>query len=632
MAACALYFFTLAAPCALAATYGKRFETVLPLSVFALLLGNYIAGLAGLLPYGARLSLLLSAACLAFALMRVLQKRVAWRMLFGNLFTPAFAAFALLFTLAVVLNVGRAVYHGDEFSHWAYTVKAMAYVGDFGTNAAAASLYASYPPGLSLLQYDLQRLNAMLGGVTYTEWLLFVPYQTTAFALLLSATCEDTTWKNALSTLPLLAVVLALPAVLYPLFYESVFPDPLVGIVAGYLLSRVWRAPHYDALTCATVCAGLAALTLLKDAAVFFSVLCGVVLCTDLQRASKPLRGWTRIGALAAIAAAKASWAMHVGARDVPVRFSETAPLSLLPGIVTGADTSFRHTAFVNYLRAFFEKRVGLGADAFSALGRSMPGWRFSVSFCALLVVLLALLYGAANRGKRYTLENSRRNRIVNTVTLGIFVYWLGLCGLYVLKFVDFEAVSLYCYERYLSIPFLMLITLLLSAFVNMNTGKLRVFGAVLLAAAVLAVAPLHSIYPYLTRRAARGSREMMEPQRAIAARVERVTRPEDRVYLLAQNSDGEGLAQKYLLFPRIMTGGGVGTPMYDGDTWTKDLSAAKWQDILRKDYDYVLISHADETFIDRCGGVFHAPETIEDGALYSVDPDTGMLTMVPDA
>lgn len=630
MPACILYFVLLSAPCVLAASFGRRYEDTLPLSVFSLLLLLYIAGLAGLLPYGVIAALALSACCLVLAAARVLTKRISCKALFGNLLTPACAAFALLFTLSVVLNAGRAPYHGDEFSHWAYTVKAMAYCNDFGTNPAAASLYASYPPGMSLMQYCLQRLSFLTSGAVYTEWMLFTPYQSTAFALVICLACRGRSWRNALTAAPLAASAVLLPAILYPLFYESIFVDPIMGLLAGFLFALAWRKERYDTLTICTACCGLAVLTLLKDAGVYFAVLCAAVLFFDLASAAKPLRAAARTALPLLIAAAKGSWALHVRLSGTPVRFSESAPLSILPGIISGQDTSFRHTAFVNYLRAPFAGRVPLGTDTFTAMGKTVPGWQFFVSFFALAVVLLVLLYALASGGdKQPASACTRRRRIIGLATLGLLVYWVGLCGLYVLKFVEFEAVALYCYERYFSIPFLMLGTLLFAAFCEQNTGKLRLVWAALLLAGMLAIAPLHCVYPYLTRRSARGSREMTEPQRTIAAFVERTVPASARLYLLAQESDGEGLMQKYLLYPRIVTGGAIGPPMYEGDPWTKNVACAEWQETLRSGYDYVLLSHVDALFIARCGDAFNEPDTIEDGELYRVDPDTGMLTHI---
>lgn len=629
MPACILYFFILSAPCALLAAYGRRCEETLPFSLFALLLTQYIAGLCGLLPYGVTAALLLAAACFVLSAIRILRKKVTLRFAVSNLFTPAFTLFMLLFAVAVVCNIGRSPYHGDEFSHWAYTVKAMLYNNDLGTAPAAASLYASYPPGMSLLQYCIMHLSRMTGGPVYTEWLLFVPYQTTAFALVACAAGKGRTWKNALPVLPLAAVAVLLPALLYPLFYESLFVDPIIGLLTGYLLSVAWRTEKYDALTVCTVCCGLAVLTLLKDAGLFFAIVCAAVLILDLRGAAKPLRSTARTGILLCIAAAKASWALHIRMRNVPVRFSQTAPLSTLPGILTGADTSFRRTAFLNFLHAPFEKRIPLGADTFTVLGKTVPGWQFYISFLLLTAVTLLLLYAAVAGYGRHTQTRVRRRRIAATVTLGLVLYWVGLCGLYTLKFVAFEAVQLYCYERYLAIPFLAICMLLFSAFSGAITGRLRLLPPVLLLAAMLAVAPLHSVYPYLTRRSARGSAEMMEPQREIAARVTRIVPAESRLYLLRQDSDGEGIAQKYLLYPRIVEGGAIGPPMYEGDTWSKDITSAEWQETLASGYDYVLLSHVDTLFIERCSDAFDAPETIADGELYAVHHDTGKLAHI---
>ena len=426
--------------------------------------------------------------------------------------------------------------------------------------------------------------------------------------------------------------MLLLPTLLDTLFYESLFVDPILGLLAGYTLAIVWHADTFDRYTCVSLCAALAVMTLIKDIGIFFAAICFLAALPPLWRRGGALLR-TRIGLTAggagAIALAKGSWALHVAASGVPVRFSEPADLSLLPAILTGAETGWRRTALLRYCDAFFEKRVPLGSRPFLLLGVEVPGWQFAVSFCVLCAASVALLLWLSRREDE-TGETVRRARAsVNAAaSCGLIVYALGLALLYTLKFIEFEALTLYCYERYFAIPVLMLLTVCWHA-INGQAVRARFLRLLLVAVCLAALSPLHAVVPYLTRDAARGSADMMTHEHALAERVERVAGSEGRVYLLAQQSDGEGLALRYLLFPRKVSGGGVGTPLYEGDTWTRDISAAEWRETLAGQYDYVVIERLDDAFLSRCGEAFTDPDTIEVGEIYRVDATTGMLTLL---
>ena len=64
----------------------------------------------------------------------------------------------------------------DEFTHWIYIVKEMVRLNKFGTVSDANAMFASYPPGLALIQYFLEKLNLLVSDNYFSEWRSFYAY------------------------------------------------------------------------------------------------------------------------------------------------------------------------------------------------------------------------------------------------------------------------------------------------------------------------------------------------------------------------------------------------------------------------------------------------------------------------
>lgn len=155
--------------------FQRRLEEVVPLAACAIVLLMYGFALAGLLRAGALVALGLCAASLPAALILAVKRR-GLRALLGRLLTPAALIYVLLCLASLVANAGKPVHTWDEFTYWADAVKIMTLQGVLPADAAARSLFASYPPALPLWQYLAQTVNGLLGG-GFDEGLLFTSYQ-----------------------------------------------------------------------------------------------------------------------------------------------------------------------------------------------------------------------------------------------------------------------------------------------------------------------------------------------------------------------------------------------------------------------------------------------------------------------
>ena len=163
-----------------------------------------------------------------------------------KLLTPGFVFFLISYVLLAHWNNGKVAADWDEFSHWVDTVKATLYVGDFGTNPAAEAAFPSYPPGMMLFQYCLQKVHSLLSpGVVFSEWRVFFAFQIFFVAVSLPF-LKDVTFRQPIK-LALYAVLIILgPMLFYRKIYKIVLIDPILGILFGSGMAMVLLAVQPD--------------------------------------------------------------------------------------------------------------------------------------------------------------------------------------------------------------------------------------------------------------------------------------------------------------------------------------------------------------------------------------------------
>ena len=518
---CLTFFLCLCAPgAALCAGTGRSCEEGLPLAAFGFTALLYVMGLTGLMGYGAVAALLLSACCYGYAIYCLAAKRTSLRSFLSRVCTPAMALFCVFFALCVICNYGRMPYHGDEFSHWAYAVKAMTYLDDFAAAPGAAALYGSYPPAMQLLQYLLQKLTVLFAGGdpgAYSHWLLFIPYQAMVPMLCLPF-LKRCSWRNALVPLMMGGAMLALPTAFFPLFYESTFVDPILALTAAYCLAAAWRMdkPAPYGLVC--IFMGLFTLALEKDVGLFFALVCGGGLLTRIwgksaagRTGAVPSKIGLSLCAALSIGGAKLSWDWVLARYQTPLRFSQPLDAAALWAFLSGQDaTPYRAETTEALLARFFGPGCPLGTTGLTLFGHSIPALAFSVSYLAIFLLLMGGCVFAA-------LRKPGRIGLMAVALSGILAYLAGLAWLYLFQFYDFEAVALWCFDRYIGIPLLLLGALLLMLLASRDLpapaqtdGLNKSTGAWLLAClaliCTLAICPVQNLKTYLTRASAKGS------------------------------------------------------------------------------------------------------------------------------
>ena len=157
MALCFFFLCLSALSAWCAARWERSFEDMLPISCGGILCILFCAGMLGGLKAGVVLGM---AVC---GLLWLLSLRGMSGGGFGRFrrafFTPGFFLFLLFQMLFAFCLWGKLFDKTDELTHWGDIVRILCNLDAFGTAPGSNAQYASYPPGMALMQYFLQKLH-----------------------------------------------------------------------------------------------------------------------------------------------------------------------------------------------------------------------------------------------------------------------------------------------------------------------------------------------------------------------------------------------------------------------------------------------------------------------------------------
>lgn len=257
------------------------------LSVSALSLGVYAAGLAGALSQGTFLFLLIGTALFAYE---------AWRTVSGKysaaelLSSPAVICFFLLSLFCTVRMSGMLLLHPDNFSHWAVILKEMCVTDAFSAEGTAVS-FRNYPPGGACFAYFFCHVTG------YTEGVGLIAHGVAVSAALSAVFCKTRLRdKKALPLFLFVLMLFVLPELLSAsLGIYNYLTDSIIGYVgaAGVIAAYYYRQDSKKlAVTLAPM---LAYLAIVKSSGrIFAAVVTVLVICLNVKKFTHPKESLSR--------------------------------------------------------------------------------------------------------------------------------------------------------------------------------------------------------------------------------------------------------------------------------------------------------------------------------------------------
>ena len=622
-----LFALTVSGSLFAAAVFGRRFEETLPVSVGGIPVVLFLAGLLFGLRAAFLTVLVLCAALILFSLYWIIRKK-SLKALVNTFLTPGFVLYGILFLFLVYIHYGRPANAFDEFSHWIDTVRAMVAADDFGTAAGAKTLFASYPPGVSLMQYFFQKTWQLFSrGAAFQEWLCYPAYQLLAFSFFFPL-LKRVTWKKLLPTAVLFLLTCLSARSLFEYAITTCYIDAFLGIAFGAGFAILFTQEKEDRMADISLGVILFALVMAKDSGLFPAVVLALAMVlrrfilADKPKRLLPLAGCTAFAALC-VALPKILWKIHYTGRGVAKRFAQPIDLGVLFNVLLGRETGWRKTSLGVYVQALFTTPQKVGSTGISVT------WPVLFLLLALLLAVVWILAGKQQSpdGKQKTV----RKTLLVTAAVSTVVYSFGLWVIYLFKFGESGAMNLLSMDRYLLVPYLAMLLfgllLLLDWYQGYAGRQLPVFLA--LCIALSAILPANAAYGILSRSSVAGAQQFRAPYDALANEVLTDTGGQPaRVWIISQGDGGtDYYTLRYCLRPCETAGWHLkdeGGPA-EGH---RILTAEEWQAQLKDAYDYVLIYKLDETFPYAYISCFadETPDSIREQAVYKVNKDTGLL------
>ena len=609
----------------------RKFEEALPVSIGGIPALMFFLGLLFGLKTAFICVLVICAGLLVASFVLLFVKK-GFSSFLSCFFTPGFVLFVLFFLGLIYIHYGRPANGFDEFSHWIDSVREMVILDDFGTAPGAQTLFASYPPGMSLFQYFVQKVCLLVppnGG--FREWLCYPAYQLLAFSFVFPL-LKKVTWK----TLIPIGVLLGLGYLLVLAFYDygltMCYIDPFLGIVAGSGFALVYTWEKGDKLRLATLLVALFLMVTVKDSGLFFAIMVAVAMMIKViswrkEGGASLLRKHPEafrsplvssallVGGLSVIAIAlpKILWKIHYTGRGVSKAFSQPIDLGIVLNVLLHRDTGWHRQAMDTYAKAFFTAPQSVGS-----LG-------ITVTYPVIFLVLCLLLVGV------YALRKAERGQkgILITAVIATALYSFGLSVVYLFKFGESGSMNLLSMDRYLRVPYLAMLILGILLFIEWYQEYQGKRFIAFLAACVLMVGiiPAGTAFGIVSRSSVAEARQFRAPYDALAEQVHAETGDQPaKVYIISQTDDGwDYYVLRYALKPcvaagwRVFTEGEIpeGGHLKTPEEWTEEL----------KDYDYVIVYRTDDVFREMYGKCFAGgAEAIQEQRIYKMDKSSGLL------
>jgi len=589
----------------------RRFEEVLPLSIFFVFGVLFLCFLSGILSAAVPILLLVGLGSVVFSAVsavRIKDSRIA-----GLIFTPGFALFIGAAMILYLANRHTVAAAWDEFSHWMLAPHALWLQATQGIAYLPQVNFPTYPPFVSLIQYFFVWFSG-----TFSEPIAYFAKNLLLVSFLLPAVGK-VDWRRWYQGVLLLAVLLFAVLLHFPNEIGSLYIDALMGVVAGGMLFVYFSAAAKDTFVWLSVCVLACSLIMMKTSGAAIAVLVLAMIFADVllvQRKREKTenvapalpRGSVLIAYLCTLCVFPIVWALYT-------RFSGVVNERVSAGILSAGLQPYHLEGIRNAITVLFEPRQ-TGDLTLSFMSR----------FALSLLPGFFLIYSAHNSAARKSYSI-----LVGGVAIGFFLYLLGTIAMMLTGFSARLMAAASSLDRYLAGY---LVTLLIAIFSTLFAEDYKHKNLLLLVACccLLPVTPLNQAFDSVRDAVTRTK------VRAPYAAAERLANVEsdERVWYVDQRDAGEGyFIFRYLAAPADVSYGetwSFGEPQDAYDDFSRPLSAEEWSLALTNgDYTLVYLQTVDAYFRETMGVLFPADSAIQSGSYYRVSSgESGLVQLTP--
>lgn len=609
-----------------------KFDLVLPITFFSVILVAYIMGLLGLLRWLNLIVLLVTLLFVIMAGIHVFQHKLKLSVLLRKVITPGFIVFFILVGLTLYTTRGLLFTGWDEFSHWGLVVKNMVSLDTFASGAASTTMFKDYPPATALLQYYFLSYNPIFVEADIVRAMLVFSYS------LMIPMVQFTKLKDWIKIPFYTLMFYCLPLIFYYNFQTTIYVDAVLGLLFFYLIYTYGSASKIDTSLIVRLSLASSILCLVKQSGIVFVILAWIIVLIDTllgnvgkksksEHRSKWIHSILLLIPLSLAIISSLSWKVYLKLTKAVI----TSPIGkiTLTGIqwlFTTKILPYQSATITNFTKVFFDPKV---------FNYIIPLTYFSWAIFLLMIFIVGYYFVSDKQYKR------RIMTIGCGVLVGYFIYTIGLLLLYLFTYTQYEATNLASMHRYMHSYLIGFFFIAFAIGMDVLNQQLEKFNWILrtvlfcLCAATLIKSifvpfvPYKEIQPDFEGRAVKYSVNFRDDYDDITRYTNKLDYRTDRIYFIAQNTDGYGYwITRYLVTPIEVEPNfnwSLGLKYSNNDQWTQDISLAQWEELLRAQYTFVYLYNIDEAFIDRYGSLFAKRSEITNKSMYRIDKTSSL-------
>lgn len=254
---------------------GRKFVETIPVTLMGITFVLYLFYCMDKLIWGIGLVMIISVTALLLSM--GMCRTLGWRKCISTIIDPATIVWGVLLVVVFGVTWNCKTMLWDELRLWAAYPKILYYTDSLqmGEKALLFPMMQSYYPGMPLLAYFFEKCS-----VNFQESILFFTYGLFAISLLTSGLHRI--HKNKYYMVPAISLIVYLVPTLcynnlsinnYADFYKSLYIDPIVGMLSGYLMYLLCENLYTSWFDLARFALALFTITVLKDSGIAFAVL-----------------------------------------------------------------------------------------------------------------------------------------------------------------------------------------------------------------------------------------------------------------------------------------------------------------------------------------------------------------------
>lgn len=608
----------------------KKIDITIPISVMIIVFIIYPFGFFNRLDIGVYVVEFVSAVSLLYLIYRFIKSIINKNVLdfFKNLFTPGLVVYMLFYIIFIYINKDRLFTWWDEFSHWGLIVKNMFYFNSYGTNPETLVYFRTYPPFTAIFEFLSQKVVN-----SYSEGRIIISMNLIYISMILPV-FRNIEWKKGLSKLLIyVPIAFILPLLMYSYFYTTIYVDAILGIFMAYILYTYFTMED-GMVKHISICLALISLPLIKTAgaglAIFVLLIIGVDIIYQRKKYSKEKNIFHKkllflVLYIVCFIIGKYSWDMHIMATNTSdTRNFNEISINNIISLINGQGAEYQYTVIESFVKRFFLESIDINIGQLT-------------NFSILVIFILYSIYTAyvINRKQGNT---AYRRYILSDVMLSIcyIIYMISLLILYLYSYSEYEAVTLASYNRYSYIFLIGMYAyntfIILDNFLGAKRDKINF---IILVVILVSLLPIQSVIRLsVNNKSTIQNSIVTRAKYSKIAKYKSILNEDDTVYYISCGSNGYDYhISRYELVPNELVataGWSLGTPRYEGDIWTKNISVEELKtDFIDNNITYLYIFKSDKVFKETYSELFESAENIRDETMYKVELTEDNLKLV---